>query len=85
MRVALINVQSNWSAFLIDRAKITSKEAEAFLRRPSFPEMPKWQRAMEEMFGDLAAEKTTGARPEANFENGGLPEESIARKQSEDK
>ena len=68
---------------MIERAKITPQETEAFLRRRSFPEMPKWQRVMEDMFGDLVAEKTTGARAEANLENGRLLEEPIARKQSE--
>jgi hypothetical protein len=44
-----------------DRSKEKPTQAEAIPRRCLFPEMPKWQRAMEEMFGELAADKTAGA------------------------
>jgi len=80
-----LNRIANWSAFVIERAKIMPQEAEAILPHRSFPEMPKWQRVMEEMFGDLAAERTIGPRAEANPERGRLLEEPIARKQSEDR
>jgi hypothetical protein len=60
--------------------KDAAKQQKILPRWDSFPEMPRWQREMERMFGDFSGEKLPTSSGETNSEAQRHTNDALARR-----